>query len=206
MTPEPIPREVTCESTQNSPDFKSSSAPADPKDTSQASSYLKDSIGGKVDGDVDGKRRDVKSDQKRARSGNQGSHEGGSEEGGLQQLLGEEGGDGGSVCSGGWRVEGHLPAAQDGSEWWVEGLCTGPGAGCRQCCGAGSGWGMMGMKRGFGMDQELDAGDAVVFEKVDSLTLKELDAGNALVFEKMDRDTLKVHIPVQCSEAVYMCG
>ncbi|CAI5469003.1 unnamed protein product, partial [Closterium sp. Yama58-4] len=138
--------EVTSESTQKSSDFKSSTAAADPEDTSRGSSSSKDSVGGKGDGDGEEKKRDVKADRKRARSGKQEPQEGDSEEGELQQLLGERRavmGGAYAVGEGEWRAT-YLPHKT----------------------GLSGGW------RGFALDQELDAGDAVVFEKMDSLTLK----------------------------------
>ncbi|CAI5536565.1 unnamed protein product, partial [Closterium sp. Naga37s-1] len=207
--------EVTFDSTQKSPDFKSSSGGGDSSQGTSGDS--KDSTGKKGDGDGEGNRRDVKADRKRARGGKQGSQEGDSEEGGLQQLLGERRAVMGGVYAvgeGEWRAT-YLPHKTGLSGGWrgfamdqeldagdaVVFEKMGPHT-LKVCmwvqCGegvyvqgqAGLGWDMMGW-RGFAMDQELDAGDAVVFEKMDPHTLKELDAGDAVVFEKMDRDTLK---------------
>ncbi|CAI7814212.1 unnamed protein product [Closterium sp. NIES-54] len=151
--------EVTFESTQKSPDSKSSSGGGDSAqgtgeskdsaggvDSSQGTSNSKDSTGGKGDTDGEGTRRDVKSDRKRARSRKQEPQEGGSEEGELQQLLGQR-----------RAVMGGVYAVGEG-EWRATYL--------PHKTGLSGGW------RGFAMDQELDAGDAVVFEKMDSHTLK----------------------------------
>ncbi|CAI7878443.1 unnamed protein product [Closterium sp. NIES-53] len=151
--------EVTFESTQKSPDSKSSSGGGDSAqgtgeskdsargvDSSQGTSNSKESTGGKGDTDGEGTRRDVKSDRKRARSRKQEPQEGGSEEGELQQLLGQR-----------RAVMGGVYAVGEG-EWRATYL--------PHKTGLSGGW------RGFAMDQELDAGDAVVFEKMDSHTLK----------------------------------
>ncbi|CAI5972364.1 unnamed protein product [Closterium sp. NIES-65] len=136
--------EVTFESTQNSPDSKSSSAAAEFSQGTGGDS--KDSTGGKGDGDGEGKKTDVKADRKRARSGKQEPQEGGSEEGEFQQLLGER-----------RAVMGGVYAVGEG-EWRATYL--------PHKTGLSGGW------RGFALDQELDAGDAVVFEKMDPHTLK----------------------------------
>ncbi|CAI5459165.1 unnamed protein product [Closterium sp. Yama58-4] len=135
--------EVTFESTQKS-DSKCSSGEGDSSQGTSGDST--DSAEGKGDGDGDGKKRDVKADRKRARSGKQEPQEGGLEEGDLQQLLGER-----------RAVMGGVYAVGEG-EWRATYL--------PHKTGLSGGW------RGFALDQELDAGDAVVFEKIDQVTLK----------------------------------